>query len=924
MTRECLTLSGAGVVFSIHYFLKENGTSLFAAEDPQSIAKDEHSRNENERDVKIRSDRRDHTPVNRSRRGGGQDEKRQQQQRNRKRQDLSDDAPEDVDDCDISEEKLSERLWLDYDQRRKKPQFQQFLKKRSQLPAFLIRKKIMEMVSDNQVIIISGETGCGKTTQVPQLLLDDMVMNGAGAKCSILVTQPRRLSAIGVAERVAKERCVPIGGEVGYAISLESRRGRETRLTFCTTGIMLKILENNPALDGYSHIIVDEVHERSVDSDFLLIVLRDLLPNRPDLKLVLMSATLNANRFSEYFYFTPTLHIPGRTFPVKSLFLEDIVEMCQYSLSKQSPYCSNKENEKVRSQLRSYSTRTRHTMANIDENKINYELITMLVRHILKTDTDTNNAILIFMPGLSEITDLYNELDLPSSSCDVIALHSSLSSINQRKVFDPPKPGVRKVVIATNIAETSITIDDVFWVIDTGKMKEMEFDSASGMNTLKETWISRANALQRAGRAGRVKPGTCFHLFSKHRFDNLLEASQRPEILRISLEQTCLRIKALDLDGTVESVLAQAMDPPKKRDITHALRQLRKLNALRHDETLTPLGMHLTQLPIDARLGKMIIFGALFRCLDPILTIGATLGYQSPFVAPMNQREEARKAHEKISVEKSDHLSILRAYHMWIKMRREGREKVFCDCHYLSLNTLRQITERKKQLVELLSSIGFLELTRTAIHNMRLRAPQSAFVLGEDHPMNLNSRNLALIKACLCAGLYPQVLLVQEPNIGDIKFLTGHSGPVDMHPSSVLHKAEGFENGYLVYMDRVKTSKVFIRDATMVSPYALMIFGERYEFDRDRQMIVLDGWARLRCSRRVALLMFEIRQRVQLYIRRQIDDPQFHLSEHATDLIDIISVLLGNEKSIHNDLWLEQEIFGDDDVTPEPSKGTRK
>jgi HrpA-like RNA helicase len=391
-----------------------------------------------------------------------------------------------------------------------------------------------------------------------------------------------------------------------------------------------------------------------------------------------MSATMNAEIFKDYFGKCPLLEISGRTFPVQTLYLEDAIDHSGYTLDINNEY-AKKNKPKTINYERVYannSQMTRRVLSMIDETKINYDLIFKLLVHIAQTDAD-NGAVLIFLPGIQEITTLYNILTTETpfrekTKYTIVPLHSTLSSENQQLVFKRPKPNVRKIVISTNIAETSVTIDDVTIVIDSGKMKEMQYDNTKSMSYLKEMWVSKANAKQRAGRAGRVQAGKCYHLFTKQRHNELLQ-DQVPEIKRVSLEQLCLRIKVLGL-GDAQDVLRKAIEPPEQKQVTSALATLRSLHALEAgSENLTALGYHLAALPVDIRMGKMIIYGAMFKCLDPVLTIAASMGFQSPLISPIDAREEANMAHKKLSIEKSDHLTVLECYKGW-KQARQKKE----------------------------------------------------------------------------------------------------------------------------------------------------------------------------------------------------------------------------------------------------------
>lgn len=425
------------------------------------------------------------------------------------------------------------------------------------------------------------------------------------------------------------------------------------------------MLERPDDFQDITHVVLDEVHERTIDSDFLLIVLRRLMQKRPDLKLILMSATLEAQRFSNYLGGVPVLNIPGRTFPVEMKYLEDAVEMANYRLSEDEyPAAIDDDIDEedaageaaggAQASLDGYSKQTKETVARFDEYRFDYQLIKrLLLKLATAPEVDHySKAILVFMPGLAEIRRLNDEiLSEPTFQRNWIvhALHSSIASEDQEKAFNVPPEGMRKIVIATNIAETGITIPDITAVIDAGKEKMMRFDERRQLSRLVESFISRANAKQRRGRAGRVQNGICFHLFTKHRHDKMLAEQQTPEMLRLSLQDLVLRVKICKL-GEVEQTLLEAVDPPSPKNIRRAIDSLKEVKALTSNESLTPLGTQLAKLPLDVFLGKLIIHGAFFRCLDAAISIAAILSSKSPFVNTMGsntQRDAARMSFER-------------------------------------------------------------------------------------------------------------------------------------------------------------------------------------------------------------------------------------------------------------------------------------
>nr|GMC51507.1 DExH-box ATP-dependent RNA helicase DExH3 [Ipomoea batatas] len=491
---------------------------------------------------------------------------------------------------------------------------QKMIEFRRSLPAYKERESLLNAISQNQVVVVSGETGCGKTTQLPQYILESEIEAARGATCSIICTQPRRISAMAVSERVAAERGENLGESVGYKVRLEGMKGRDTRLLFCTTGILLRRLLVDRNLEGVTHVIVDEIHERGMNEDFLLIVLKDLLHRRPELRLILMSATLNAELFSSYFGGAPRIHIPGFTYPVRSHFLENILEMTGYRLTpynqidnygqdkmwkmqkqtlrkRKTQIASAVEDALETASFREYSPRTRESLSCWNPDSIGFNLIEHVLCHICRRERP--GAVLVFMTGWDDINALKDQLQAnpllgDSSRVLLLACHGSMASTEQRLIFDKPEDGVRKIVLATNMAETSITINDVVFVLDCGKAKETSYDALNNTPCLLPSWISKASARQRKGRAGRVQPGECYHLYPRCVHDTFAEY-QMPELLRTPLQSLCLQIKSLQL-GSISEFLSKALQPPESLSVQNAIEYLKMIGAFDEDENLTLLG----------------------------------------------------------------------------------------------------------------------------------------------------------------------------------------------------------------------------------------------------------------------------------------------------------------------------------------------
>jgi ATP-dependent RNA helicase DHX29 len=491
---------------------------------------------------------------------------------------------------------------------------------------------------------------------------------------------------------------------VGYSIRLEANTSKETRLVYATTGIVMRMLEGSNNLQEVTHLVLDEVHERSIDSDFLLIVLKRLLEKRQDLKVVLMSATVDAERFSAYLGGAPVLNVPGRTFPVEVRYLEDALELTGYQPTDTpadkfvdldddaAEGDSDGPQSETSKNLSKYSPSTRSALAQMDEYRIEPDLVVQLIAHIASAEDlqPYSKAILVFLPGIAEIRTL-NDLLLgdPRFSREwlVYPLHSTIATEDQESAFLVPPPGMRKIVLATNIAETGITIPDVTCVIDTGKHREMRYDERRQLSRLLDTFISRANAKQRRGRAGRVQQGLCFHMFTKYRHDHLMNDQQTPEMLRLSLQDLAIRVKICKLGG-IEETLGDALDPPSAKNIRRAVDALVDVRALTAAEELTPLGHQLARLPLDVFLGKLILLGAVFKCLDMAITVAAILSSKSPFSAPFGQRAQAQNAKMLFKRGDSDLLTIYNAYLAWKRVCQansgSGKEFQFCRKNFLN------------------------------------------------------------------------------------------------------------------------------------------------------------------------------------------------------------------------------------------------
>ncbi|XP_011623212.1 DExH-box ATP-dependent RNA helicase DExH3 isoform X4 [Amborella trichopoda] len=715
------------------------------------------------------------------------------------------------------------------------PEGQKMIDFRNSLPSYKERDVLLRAISDNQVIVVSGETGCGKTTQLPQYILESEIDATRGALCSIICTQPRRISAMSVSERVAAERGEQLGESVGYKVRLEGIKGRDTRLLFCTTGVLLRRLLVDRDLRGVTHVIVDEIHERGMNEDFLLIVLRDLLPRRPELRLILMSATLNAELFSSYFSGAPMMHIPGFTHPVRAHFLEDIVETTGYRLTpynqvddygqekmwkmqrqalrkRKSQIASSVEDALEAANFDKYSLRTRESLACWNPDSIGFNLIENVLCHICRNGRP--GAVLVFMTGWDDINSLKEQLQAHPLLGDpsrvlVLACHGSMASSEQRLIFNKPEEGVRKIVLATNMAETSITINDVVFVVDCGKAKETSYDALNNTPCLLPSWISKASARQRRGRAGRVQPGECYHLYPRCVYDAFAEY-QLPELLRTPLQSLCLQIKSLQL-GSISEFLSRALQSPELLSVQNAIEYLKVIGALDEKENLTILGRHLSMLPVEPKLGKMLILGAIFNCLDPILTVVAGLSVRDPFLMPFDKKDLAESAKSQFAGKYySDHLALVRAYEV------------------------------------------------------------------------------------ICGGLYPGVSSVVNKG-KSISTKTMEDGQVLLYANSVNAREQRIPYPWLVFNEKVKVHAVFLRDSTAISDSMLLLFGGNLsQGGLDGHLKMLGGYLEFFMKPALADTYTKLKRELEELIQKKLENPKMDIQPHR-DLIAAVRVLVSED-----------------------------
>lgn len=723
---------------------------------------------------------------------------------------------------------------------------------RYRLPAAKKRDEIIQILDTEQCLIISGETGSGKSTQVVQYVLDHMIDSGLGDVCNIICTQPRRISALGLADRVGDERSNP--DQVGYAIRGDSKQGPETKIQFVTTGVLLRRLTVNgdAGLDGVTHVFVDEVHERSIDSDFLLISLRDLMKRRSDLKVILMSATVEADLFCKYLS-AKHLHIEGRTFPVVDYYLDDMSFLHRGS-----------EREK-------------------SKNGVDYDIIASIVEHIDQDLGDDPGGILIFLPGTFEIGRTLQEIDRRSGGrYNTLPLHASLPPSQQRKVF--LKSSKRKVIASTNVAETSITIDDIVAVIDTGRVKQMNYDANAGVIKFEEVWCSKAACKQRRGRAGRVQAGRCYKTYTRALESAKMAENTPPEIIRTPLEQVALSALAMNKDG--RKFLNQAVTVPDQRALDSAIALLKSVGAVDANEKLTTLGQLLATIPADLKVSKLLILASIFGQLDRALVVGSCLSSRSPFFpGPDSATYKA-----KFAGRDGDVLAETRAFEEWSTLN--GRERrSWCDENHISDTTMQEIRSTITQYRDALRETGLIRSTTTSL--------QTA---------SQDDQSDELIKALLASALAPNIARIQFPDVKysqtiggalakdhdskTIKFYTSQQR-IFIHPSSPLFSENEYKNApFLSFFQGTMTSKFFIRGVTPVSMYGHLLLGPSLQLDSAGRGLITDSWIRIAAWPKIAVFVNLMRNVIDRVMARSIDYPGAALTTEESVVIELMKRLV--------------------------------
>lgn len=840
----------------------------------------------------------------------------------------------------LTEEEI-DVLKKEYSKRQKSSELNTMKSQRASLPAWKLQDQIVDLINSNDVVLITGETGSGKSTQVVQFLLDHLMHKGDFGNTSIICTQPRRISAIGLAERVSQERCVSCGDEVGYIIRGVNMTKNNTRIKFMTTGVLVRILQGDTTFLNDTIVVIDEVHERSIDTDLIIILLKNILKSVKGMKLVLMSATVNVEVFKTFFKGLKSIHIEGRTFPIKDYFLDDILVDLNFKIRKEQRNYNNMDSNDEEQ----YLTPTADSKF-FTSGQINYDLISETVFHVHRRLLSENNdgSIIVFLPGVGEVNRCCKLLEKVDNNSDlvVLPLHSALVPSDQKKVFKR-FPSKRKIIVSTNIAETSITVDDCVATIDTGRVKSLKYDSSSNTSKLIETFVSKAEAKQRRGRAGRVRNGYSYKLFSKKVYEKM-DDLPTPEIKRVGLESLYLSVRSMGIKN-VTKFLQKGLDPPPLSALQKAEQMLTTTGLVdESDKSLTELGKFVSLLPVmDSKHGKLLIYSIIFGCTDIGVLIASILSVgTSVFINEYENRNAIRSIlseYEKLG----DVLAVTLLLNKYFHLDGPNRRKFLKD-NLLSYNKVTEISSSRTQFYSNLKDIGFLPFDYK---------PDSS----TSNYLNRNSKNLDIIKCVISGSFYPNIARVQLP---ETKFVATGVGAVEkdqdakltkywirneefidklyneeydpdsdilpasrafVHPSSLIFSASNsapkdiqstdsvedlssikksqstnsLKAPFVVFTGTQHTGKLYIKGLTPTSTIAVLLFGGSLSYNLSTSLnsphVVVDNWSPLRIWCKNGILIKELRSLIDEVIKEKLDNPHYIKEDYSTKGDDVLKIV---------------------------------
>jgi ATP-dependent RNA helicase DHX8/PRP22 len=612
------------------------------------------------------------------------------------------------------------------------------IEQRESLPIFRLKRQLMKAIADNQVLVVIGETGSGKTTQMTQYMAE----MGLTSKGIIGCTQPRRVAASSVAKRVAEEFGCELGQEVGYSMRFEDCTSPETVIKYMTEGMLLREYLADNTLSKYSAMMLDEAHERTINTDVLFGLLKDLLKKRKDFKLIVTSATLDAEKFSRYFFDCPIFTIPGRTFPVEIL----------YTKEPETDY-------------------------------LDASLICVMQIHLSEPEGD----ILLFLTGQEEIDTacevLYQRIkSLGALAPELIILpvYGALPSEMQSRIFEPAPKGSRKCVVATNIAEASLTIDGIYYVVDPGFCKQNAFNAKIGMDSLVVVPCSQASARQRAGRAGRTGPGKCYRLYTENAYKNEMLSTTIPEIQRANLQSVVLQLKAMGINDLMHF---DFMDPPPQQALITALETLYALGSLDDEGLLTRLGKKMAEFPVEPKNAKVLLTSVVLGCAEEVLTIVAMLSVESVFFRPKEKQAQADQKKAKFHQPEGDHLTLLAVYESW---KNSKFSNPWCYENFIQARAIRRAQDVRKQLLSIL----------------------------DRYKMDVVScgKNFNKVRRAIVSGYFANTAK-KDPQEGYRTMVEGQ--PVYIHPSSALFNKNP---EWVLYHELVLTTKEYMRNIMTIEP----------------------------------------------------------------------------------------------------------